>query len=753
MTVESGNFRSDYVGNGSLTTYAVGFQALEDHDLQVFLTDPDDLNSSVEQILNTDYVVTGDLSAGTASVVFTVAPTTGTLIAILRNMPLTQGIVYEQYGDFPAKSHERALDKLTMITQEFSERFNRIPTMPEAIESTGLRFPAPVPGRAIVFNEEGTGLVAGEVSFPADLTGNSQKVVQVKTDESGLQYVSISDLLSFFNATSITVSGGITFASNPSAGGSPARISPMGNTGLEIETYNLSDGEYVPLITVNSSRPVLKNPAVNDGLNILHSSEPEAPIYGITLFTEDSDRNLYTKNTDGVIKAVLFEGDNPNALLTKNVNDLLSGSIEGSEGKRMYEGSVPVTLQSGDVATFETEAIGQVTTIEDSTQAGLPIEQPFGSLSNLSCQQRGYMLLDDGVLYECVYATTTVTEVAQTVCLHPKHGDVTAHVTPGNTYNVYLFKESLDPADKQVGELSMVEYFVCAEKLADSTAVDDLFSGDAYGVINPGYWQGKDWHNQVVDTLPGGGIGLGGTVACKLSRKTVAVSNSMVLDLLEVTNASGDFVQFSVAYPTVELNWSAHLQKNEFYVNTYHSWSVLGYTSEADMKQKAVFRATYRTNARRVRPIANPSGVKVLGNVWLNTQFAPLNGADLVYELIGGVPTGNGNPANMMVPLQAHSLNSEQAFTAVAGWEPQYTPFALASTQASSTCACLFGLYEYGGTLRIALWAKELVYDSVAGDWGDSGTIPIVDNVITTTDDNGNVVVVGCYEYDTGITV
>ena len=161
MTVQAGDFRSDYIGNGTLVTYAVGFQALENIDLQVFITDPEDLDNPQEQVLDSDYTVTGDLSEGTASVVFTVPPTNLYLIAVLRNMPLSQGTNYIQYDDFPAESHERALDKLTMIAQEFKEELSRCPTMPESVGTEGLAFPAPEADRAVIWDETETKLING----------------------------------------------------------------------------------------------------------------------------------------------------------------------------------------------------------------------------------------------------------------------------------------------------------------------------------------------------------------------------------------------------------------------------------------------------------------------------------------------------------------------------------------------------------------------------------------------------------------
>src|SRR4030067_3809431 len=59
------------------------------------------------------------------TVTFAVAPV-GTLLIVQRNAELTQETVYNPYGRFPAKSHETALDKLTVLAQEFAELATRV---------------------------------------------------------------------------------------------------------------------------------------------------------------------------------------------------------------------------------------------------------------------------------------------------------------------------------------------------------------------------------------------------------------------------------------------------------------------------------------------------------------------------------------------------------------------------------------------------------------------------------------------------
>ena len=64
------------------------------------------------------YVVTLIEETGTAEVVTTAVYSPGTEVGIWREVPITQTREYTVSGPFPAKSHEAALDKLTMLVQQ-----------------------------------------------------------------------------------------------------------------------------------------------------------------------------------------------------------------------------------------------------------------------------------------------------------------------------------------------------------------------------------------------------------------------------------------------------------------------------------------------------------------------------------------------------------------------------------------------------------------------------------------------------------
>jgi DNA polymerase III gamma/tau subunit len=53
------------------------------------------------------------------------APASGETLLVLRNVPLTQQTDYQANDPFPAETHEEALDKLTMLTQQLQDGVNR----------------------------------------------------------------------------------------------------------------------------------------------------------------------------------------------------------------------------------------------------------------------------------------------------------------------------------------------------------------------------------------------------------------------------------------------------------------------------------------------------------------------------------------------------------------------------------------------------------------------------------------------------
>jgi len=137
MAVQSDTSRISYAGNNSTTTsYAVPFVFLENAHLKAIAK----TSAGVESVVTlTNHTGAGSVNGGTVRTSVAI-PATSTL-TIYRDVPITQTTTYAEGGDFPAASHERALDKLTQITQQLDRELGQTIRMTEAMPLN----PLPVP--------------------------------------------------------------------------------------------------------------------------------------------------------------------------------------------------------------------------------------------------------------------------------------------------------------------------------------------------------------------------------------------------------------------------------------------------------------------------------------------------------------------------------------------------------------------------------------------------------------------------------
>lgn len=117
MTVESATASASYTGNGSTTVFPVPFYFLVDTDLKVTrLSATTGLVTTL--VLNSDYTLTGAGDSSGGALTTSPALPAGDEIYIERNVAAVQETAYPNNGPFPAASHERALDRLTMLAQQ-----------------------------------------------------------------------------------------------------------------------------------------------------------------------------------------------------------------------------------------------------------------------------------------------------------------------------------------------------------------------------------------------------------------------------------------------------------------------------------------------------------------------------------------------------------------------------------------------------------------------------------------------------------
>jgi hypothetical protein len=139
MTVTVETARVRYAGNGVTTHFAVPWYFLNDSDLRIVRRDG---ATGIEtgMLLNFDYTVSGAGNpVGGAIDVVLVMPV-GDSLAIFRNETVVQEANYVDNDSFPAETHERALDRLTMFAAAAKDRFSRTLALMEADDLMGGKY-------------------------------------------------------------------------------------------------------------------------------------------------------------------------------------------------------------------------------------------------------------------------------------------------------------------------------------------------------------------------------------------------------------------------------------------------------------------------------------------------------------------------------------------------------------------------------------------------------------------------------------
>jgi hypothetical protein len=171
LTVSTTTSRADYNGNGTTTAFAVPFYFLDQTHLTVLRTQ---ISTGVitTLTLTTNYTVTGAGVFAGGTVTCLVAPTADQKLSILRNVPLTQLNTYVPNDPFPAASHERALDQLTMEVQQLDEAIDRALTLPAntVAGSVSATLPTPEANKFIGWNSAANGLQNLDASTLATVT-------------------------------------------------------------------------------------------------------------------------------------------------------------------------------------------------------------------------------------------------------------------------------------------------------------------------------------------------------------------------------------------------------------------------------------------------------------------------------------------------------------------------------------------------------------------------------------------------------
>jgi hypothetical protein len=184
MTISSTTVKVSYSGNGSTTVFAYTFKILDDDEIQVIIRTSD--GTETIKTKTTHYTVSGVGSSGGGNITFLTAPTSLQTVVLKRNTTRTQETDYVANDPFPANSHEEALDRVTMITQEIQEELTRSIKLSKTNTMTSTEFSVGAADRAnkiLAFDTNGELAVTQELgtnrgNWSSGVTFNGRDIVK-----------------------------------------------------------------------------------------------------------------------------------------------------------------------------------------------------------------------------------------------------------------------------------------------------------------------------------------------------------------------------------------------------------------------------------------------------------------------------------------------------------------------------------------------------------------------------------------------
>jgi len=201
MTVESSISRIQYAGNDSATAFAVPWQFLDDGHVAAVLTSG---GEDTVLTLGVDYSLTGAGETGGGTLTFPLSGdplATGQALTIHSSIPLTQEKAWSNTDSIDVTEIEKADDKLTRICRQLSEELGRCLKYPvsEAAPDTDIGSVLTARDLTLAARDQAVAAAsnaeawAAGVNMPAIESGDGDKALFAKADETGLEYKAPAD--------------------------------------------------------------------------------------------------------------------------------------------------------------------------------------------------------------------------------------------------------------------------------------------------------------------------------------------------------------------------------------------------------------------------------------------------------------------------------------------------------------------------------------------------------------------------------
>lgn len=221
MALQNDTSRIQYIGNNStVNSYAIPFVFFENAHIKCVVTNSAGVDT--ELTLGSTFNVSGAGNPNGGSLTTTTAVPATSKVTIFRNVPATQTTSYQEGGDFPAESHERALDKLTMLVQQLLGVLARTLRVSQSAGETADLPPIVGNNKLIGTNEVGTLGIYNRTNVAVGTTNTGSAGSSASVSNSG---TSADVVLDFTLPGSPTVNVGTTETLAP---GSSALVTAAG---------------------------------------------------------------------------------------------------------------------------------------------------------------------------------------------------------------------------------------------------------------------------------------------------------------------------------------------------------------------------------------------------------------------------------------------------------------------------------------------------------------------------------------------